>query len=188
MLKIKYIFLKMVLFLLNQITKLLPLRVCKIIKSNIWYKTECIRYQNKGVTFGDGTMIYNCTFSSSFQGDKFYIGKNCTLTGSTFLGHDASPTLFLKELNVHSKPWLPGARKSFRNPIYIGNNVFVGYGSILMPGVKIGDNVIIAAGSVVTKNLNANAVYAGNPAKFLKSIEDYTDKYKEVYLNSPDSF
>ncbi len=53
----------------------------------------------------------------------------------------------------------------------IGNNVWVGGGAIINPGVTIGDNTIIASGSVVTKDVPANVIYGGNPAKFIKSVE-----------------
>jgi len=56
--------------------------------------------------------------------------------------------------------------------VYIGNNVMV------MPGVTIGDNVLIAAGSVVTKSIPDNCVVGGNPARFICIIEDYIERNK----------
>ena len=52
---------------------------------------------------------------------------------------------------------------------YIGKNCFIGMNSIIMPGVKISDNVIIGAGSVVTKNVPSYVICAGNPARIIKS-------------------
>jgi len=52
-----------------------------------------------------------------------------------------------------------------------------------MPGVKIGNNCIIAAGSIVTKNIPENSVYGGIPAKFIKTTDDYLDKIKKESLN-----
>ncbi|KAB1183232.1 hypothetical protein F6450_04625 [Photobacterium damselae subsp. damselae] len=86
------------------------------------------------------------------------------------------------------KSWHPASRLSYRDPIYIGNNVFVGYGTIIMPGVKIGSNVVIGAGSVITRDIEDNVVVAGNPAKKIKSLETYIDKYKDLYQNFPDKF
>jgi acetyltransferase-like isoleucine patch superfamily enzyme len=51
----------------------------------------------------------------------------------------------------------------------IGNNCFIGINSIIMPGVTIGNEVIIGAGSVVTKNIPDNCIAAGNPAKIIKT-------------------
>lgn len=65
-----------------------------------------------------------------------------------------------------------GIRKS----VSIGNHTFIGQRCIILPGVCIGNNVIIGAGSVVTKNIPDNEVWAGNPAKFICTIEEYTKK------------
>jgi acetyltransferase-like isoleucine patch superfamily enzyme len=55
-------------------------------------------------------------------------------------------------------------------PIKIGNNVWIGRSSLILPGVVIGDNVIIAAGSVVKGECLPNSLYAGNPAIFIKKL------------------
>ena len=57
--------------------------------------------------------------------------------------------------------------------IKIGNNVYIGNNSLIMPGVTIGDNVLVAAGSVVTHSVPDNVVIGGNPAKLLCSLEEY---------------
>ena len=62
---------------------------------------------------------------------------------------------------------------TFCKPIVIGNRVWIGIGVTICPGVSIGDNSIIAAGSVVTKDVPPNVIAGGNPAKVLKSIEGY---------------
>lgn len=56
-------------------------------------------------------------------------------------------------------------------PIYIGNNVHIGAGAIILAGVTIGDNVVIGAGSIVTKDVESNSVVVGNPAKILKKLK-----------------
>jgi maltose O-acetyltransferase len=55
-------------------------------------------------------------------------------------------------------------------PINIGNDVWISGSSVILPGITIGDNSIVAAGSVVKKDVPANTIVAGNPAKILKSI------------------
>ena len=55
-------------------------------------------------------------------------------------------------------------------PVIIENSVFIGAQSIILKGVTIGKNSIIGAGSVVTKNVPANQIWAGNPARFIKNI------------------
>ncbi|MDO5687279.1 MAG: acyltransferase [Neisseria sp.] len=68
-------------------------------------------------------------------------------------------------------------------PIEIKNNVYIGVRSIIMPGVTIGNNCIIAARSVITKNVPDNSVYGGMPAKFIKTIEIYFEKIKKESLH-----
>jgi len=64
-------------------------------------------------------------------------------------------------------------------PISIGNNVWIGAHVCVLPGVTIGDNTVIGAGSVVTKNIPANVLAAGNPCKVIRVItEEDKQKYK----------
>lgn len=65
----------------------------------------------------------------------------------------------------------------FGKPVTIGNNVWVGGNSIIMPGVHIGDNIVIGAGSVVTKDIPSNVIAVGNPCKVLRPITEEDKKY-----------
>ena len=71
------------------------------------------------------------------------------------------------------------SKKRFIKNVKIGNNCFIGAKAIILPGVSIGDNVIVGAGSVVTKNIPSNVVVAGNPAKIIMSIDEFTQKHIE---------
>lgn len=164
----------------------------KIIKKNcilddIWNLNKKL-LSFKNVTIGNDTIIYNCKFSSSSKGDFFEIGDNCTLTGVNFLGHDASPSLFINKLKTDLPPYYPGSRQSFRDKIVIGNNVFIGVNTIILPGVHIGNNIIIGAGSVVTKSLEDNGVYCGVPCKKVMNIEEYIKNYEEKLRINPELF
>ena len=92
-------------------------------------------------------------------GDNTKIGFGCHIYDTNF--HSLDP-----QIRNSSKDQL-FAKKS---PVYIGKNVFIGTQSIILKGVTIGDNSIIAAGSVVTKNIPSNEIWGGNPAKFLRII------------------
>lgn len=70
-------------------------------------------------------------------------------------------------------------------PVTIGNNVFIGAGSIVLPGISIGSNSIIGAGSVVTKDVPNGMVYAGNPAKEICSTEDFLSRHKANMQTKP---
>ncbi|MCB5952910.1 chorismate mutase [Enterococcus sp. BWT-B8] len=79
------------------------------------------------------------------------------------------------QLYTASHPLNPVKRNSgleFGKPITIGDNVWLGGGVIIIPGVTLGDNVVVAAGSVVTESVPDNYVVGGNPARFIKSVED----------------
>ncbi len=69
--------------------------------------------------------------------------------------------------------------------IVIGNKVFVGAATIILPGVTIGDNVIIGAGSVVVKDVPANSVAVGNPARVVSSLDTYLQKVNIEMEESP---
>lgn len=81
------------------------------------------------------------------------------------------------------------ARDRYRNfdcfgKVTIGDRVYIGTNALIMPGVSIGNRVLIAAGSVVTKSIPDNCVVGGNPAKFLHSVDDYIESNKEYNLDS----
>lgn len=100
------------------------------------------------------------------------IGDNVTLAPNVhILAHDASTKIFLNYTKIANTS--------------IGNNVFIGANSVILPGTVISDNVIIGAGSVVTGKIEPGNVYAGNPAKKLCSLEDYIQKHKNYRENSP---
>lgn len=68
------------------------------------------------------------------------------------------------------EPWLRRDKMEAAKPITIGDNVWLGGGVIVLPGVSIGENTVVGAGSVVTKDLPANVVAVGNPARITKNL------------------
>ena len=87
-----------------------------------------------------------------------YIGDDCLIGHQVViatLNHDLDP--------AHRKDLLP-------KPVKLGNNVWVGAHATILAGVTVGDNAVIAAGAVVTKDIPANTVAAGVPAKVIKTI------------------
>ena len=77
-------------------------------------------------------------------------------------------------------PIHPASRNSgyeYGIPITIGNNVWIGGSVVILPGVTIGDNVVIGAGSVVTRDIPANVIAAGNPCRVLRAITDADRKF-----------
>lgn len=110
-------------------------------------------YCNFGCTFVDDTHIY--------VGDCTMLGPNVTVATA---GH----------------PILPELREQayqYNAPVHIGKNCWIGAGAIILPGITIGDHSVIGAGSVVTKDIPANVVAAGNPCKILREIGEHDKEY-----------
>ena len=96
-----------------------------------------------------------------YIGDRTMIGPNVTLCTT---GHPADPEY--REMAAH-----------YSLPIHIGRNVWIGSNAVVLPGVTIGDNAVIGAGSVVTKDIPANVVAMGTPAKVVREITPDDDIY-----------
>ncbi|MFM1913802.1 MAG: hypothetical protein RIR51_1654 [Bacteroidota bacterium] len=108
----------------------------------------------KNVTIGNETKVQ----SHSFICELVTVGNNC------FIGHGV---MFINDL--FSKGGPANGNKSLWKSTVIGNNVSIGSNSTILP-VNICDDVVIGAGSVVTKNISKKGIYAGNPARLLKSF------------------
>ena len=116
------------------------------------------------------------TFIDTLNPHLLKIGNYVSMTGPvTVLTHDYSVCVL--------KRWTKGEILGKQKKTVIGNNVFLGWGCCILPGTVIGDNTIIGAYAVVAGKLDGNAVYAGNPARKLCSIEEYYKKVKDNQLN-----
>ena len=62
-------------------------------------------------------------------------------------------------------------------PVHIGKNCWIGANAVVLPGITIGDNVVIGAGSVVTKDIPSNVVAAGNPCRVLRQVSEHDREY-----------
>ncbi|MFO1421907.1 MAG: acyltransferase, partial [Candidatus Competibacteraceae bacterium] len=89
-------------------------------------------------------------------------GSNVWLTGCTLLGHDASAVMLNRAF---------GLKLDRVGKIDIRDHVFVGHGSIILPGVTIGPNAIVAAGSVVNRDVPPDSIVAGVPARVVGNID-----------------
>lgn len=119
-----------------------------------------ILYGNK-IKFGKNVRINDSVFLHATNG--IVIGDNTTLSYGAML---ITESYDLTDWESYSNRHHSGAA------IIIGKNVWVCAGVTILPGVTIADNIVIGAGSVVTKNLTQDkSLYAGNPAKFIKRLE-----------------
>ena len=138
-------------------------------------------YRRAGIKIGENCYIRGVTMSPS---DPIEIGSNCVLTNCTVLGHDASPALFLPEL--HGAGLLD--RISFKKKTLIHDNCFVGMHAVVLCGVSIGPDSIVGAGSVVTCDVPAGTVYAGNPAKLIATLEEFKQKHRKAIEEHPEDY
>lgn len=131
------------------------------------------RYRSYGITIGENCNIYS-VLENGRDASLLSIGDNVTVSFNVvFLMHD----------NAVIKP-TQGKFTDILGGVSIGNNVFIGAGSIILPGVSIADNCIIGAGSVVTKSImQSNTVYAGNPAVYVCTTEQYVERNKNNMVN-----
>ncbi len=110
-------------------------------------------YANYNLTCVDDTHIY--------IGSYTMIGPNVTIATA---GH----------------PVLPGLREKlyqYNMPVHIGRNCWIGAGVIIVPGITIGDNAVIGAGSVVTKDIPSNVVAVGNPCRVMREVNENDREY-----------
>lgn len=120
-------------------------------------------YANFNLTMVDDTHIY--------VGDYTMFGPNVTVATA---GHPIMPELREKAYQ-------------YNFPIRIGRNCWIGAGALIMSGITIGDNVVVGAGSVVTKDLPSNVVAVGNPCRILREIGNYDREYYFKGRKIPDN-
>jgi acetyltransferase-like isoleucine patch superfamily enzyme len=123
---------------------------------------------------GDGCVIQtNVTFTDpSFV----QLGHNVHLSGCTLFGHDGSVNM----LSVATGKTLDRV-----GPVIVHNNVFIGHQAIVMPGVTIGTMSIVAAGSVVTRDVPPGVVVGGCPARVIGTTEAYVQRLESQTASLP---
>ena len=126
--------------------------------------------RSRGVQIGENVNLINTTIDWS-HGFLVSIGNRVTLTGVKILTHDGSTQIPFGVSKV--------------GKVTIGDEVFVGHGTIILPNVRIGSRVVVGAGSVVTRDIPDNAVAAGNPAKVIGTYDDVLKKHETQMKQRP---
>ncbi len=133
--------------------------------------------REQGVIIGKNLRLFNHK-SISFDTTSpslIEIGDNVAITADvTILTHDYATAVFVEKYH----DYLPG-----RSKVILGNNIYVGQRTMILRGVTIGDNCIIGACSLVTKDIPANSVAAGIPARVICTIDEYYAKRKAKATN-----
>lgn len=111
----------------------------------------------KNITIGRNVFINACCHFQDHGG--------VTLGDGCLIGHNVVFATLNHDLNPHRRAFMMPA------PIVLGKNVWIGSNSTILQGVTIGDGAVVAAGAVVTKDVPANVVVGGVPAKYLRSVD-----------------
>jgi len=120
------------------------------------------------ISMGDDCfMNYDCIILDNAE---VTIGKHCLFGPRCQLITATHPTDYKQRKSLHS---------DIAKPIRIGNECFFGASVVVVPGVTIGDNVVVGAGSVVTKDVPSNTIVCGNPAKPVKQLEPFVEEETE---------
>jgi maltose O-acetyltransferase len=137
-------------------------------KATDYNSVEFLR--SRGVQIGEDVHLINTTIDWS-HGFLVSIGNKVTLTGVKILAHDGSTQIPFGVSRI--------------GKVTIGNEVFVGHGTIILPNVRIGSRVVIGAGSVVTRNIPDNSVAVGNPAQVIETYDEFLKKHEEQMKTRP---
>ena len=136
-------------------------------------RADYLRKRNELAAIGDNVYYYSRIFPSDPKLLK--LGNNVVIcTNVRFVGHDRVDIMlswmFEKE-NGHKYT-------KYFAPIEVGNTVFIGSDTVILPGVQIGDNSIIGAGAVVTRDLPSGNVWGGVPARRIGAFQSFVDERK----------
>ena len=125
---------------------------------------------------------FYCDYGSNiFVGKNCFINYNCTIldNGRVTLGENCllapNVSIYTAGHPLHPEWRTPGYEYGIE--VTIGNNVWIGGNTVILPGVHIGDNVVVGAGSVVTKDIPDWSFAAGNPCRVIRAITEEDKRY-----------
>ena len=114
-------------------------------------------------------------------GNTFYANFNLTLVddGDIYIGNNVKfgPNVTITTATHPVNARLRRRGLQYNRDVHIGDNVWIGEGVIILPGVSIGENSVIGAGAVVTRDIPANVVAVGNPCRVMREISSHDDEY-----------
>ena len=137
---------------------------------------------------GEGTYIespFFCDYGcNTYVGKNFYCNYDCVFLdcGEIHIGDNVmlGPKVALYAVGHAIDAQVRSFGHDYPIPITIGSNVWIGGSAVICPGVTIGDNTVIGAGSVVTRDIPANVVAAGNPCRVIRPITQAdTDRWQQ---------
>lgn len=133
----------------------------------VWIESPFSCDYGEHISIGRNTFInFNCVL---LDDNKIEIGEHCLLGPGVQIytaGHPLEVKERLAKNQVNHAPF-----KTFSKPVRIGNNVWIGGNSVILPGIEIGEGTTIGAGSVVTKNIPSGVLAYGNPCRVIREIK-----------------
>lgn len=141
-------------------------KMAKSCGRNVSIKKHNYLFRIKGLSIGNNVCIHEACYINAVGG--LTIGDNVSI------GHGSDILTFNHQW---SDPSLPiKYNEVVKKSVTIGNDVWIGVGTKIMAGVNIGDRTIVAAGAVVTKDVKSHTIVGGCPARFIKSIDENTER------------
>ena len=133
--------------------------------------------KHKRIVFGNNVQINDYVHISAIE--KVDIGDNVLMASHVYISDNSHGQY--KGVEGDTAPSVPPIKRPyFVAPVKIGNNVWLGEGVIVMPGVTIGDGCVIGAHSIVNKDMPANTVAVGSPAKIVKKYNENLKVWEKV--------
>ena len=138
---------------------------------NGWKRADYLRKHKSLAHIGTNVYYYSRIYPSDPKLLK--LGDNVIIcTNVRFVNHDRVDIMLSR---MYGQKYT-----KYYEPIEVGNNVFIGSDTVILPGVKIGDNTVIGAGAIVTKDLPSGSLWGGVPARRIGSFQEFVDKRKEI--------
>jgi acetyltransferase-like isoleucine patch superfamily enzyme len=159
-------------FLHVDVTRRGKLTIGEALHLNSGYHHNVIGRQQKCIYWVEGTLSIGnhvgMSATAIICNHQISIGNNVTIGGNTVI-YDTDFHVLDPQIRNNKTLDKQGAKKA---AVCIADNVFIGAHSTILKGVTIGENSVVGACSVITKNIPSNEIWAGNPAKFIRSLHD----------------
>lgn len=144
-------------------------RIKKLIFGRNTNEKNIKRLKAAGAIIGENVHIYGMKDIDIKHGPLIEIGDNVTIsTNVTILAHDGSTKKHIGYTKIRK--------------VHIGNRVFIGTGSIILPGTYLGDDCIIGAGAVVGGRIPEDSIVTGNPGQIIGKTSEYIEKNKKYLM------
>ena len=135
--------------------------------------------KHKRIIFGNDVQINDYVHISAIE--KVYIGNNVLMASHVYISDNSHG--YYDGSHCDSSPLIPPKDRAYKvEPVKIGDNVWLGEGVIVMPGVEVGNGCVIGAHSIVNKSIPSNCIAVGSPAKVIKKYSQQTGKWEKITL------